>query len=136
MFRWREAFELGIEEVDKEHRKLFEIGGLLYDLSSNKNDTDKYDEIMRVIEELKDYTIIHFNHEEQLMLLHSYENYEAHKFEHDFFVKKLQRIERKDIEGAQNDAIVEMLSFVADWITSHILKTDKEYIEFFKSKGL
>lgn len=136
MFKWREAFSCNIAEIDKQHHHLFEVGARLHTMASNKSNYDKYDEIISILEELKQYTIQHFEYEEKLMKENNFPGYELHKMEHDFFVKKIQRIERKDLEGAQNEAVLEIISFVADWVSSHILKTDMEYKDFFNNLGI
>lgn len=136
MIRWKDEFSVEVPAIDNQHKRLFEIAGIIYDLSTQKKESDKYDELLNVIDELKDYTVYHFKFEEDLMKKYGYSDYDTHKIEHDFFVKKIQKIERKDLEGAQNEAIVEIISFVTDWISSHILHTDKKYEYFFKDKGV
>jgi hemerythrin-like metal-binding domain len=136
LITWKDSFSCGITEIDAQHKKLFEIAGRIYDISTQRREVDKFDEINEVIEELKDYTVMHFKYEEKLMQQYGYEDYDNQKVEHDFFVKKIQRIEKKDLENEQTEAVVDMISFVTDWISSHILKSDKKYVEFFLSKGL
>lgn len=136
MLRWKEIYKCNVEEIDNQHKKLFEIGSRVFELASLKDGCDHYDGIMDVLQELKDYTIYHFNFEEKLMLENKYEEYENHKVEHDFFIKKIMRLEKKDIDKQQNEALIDIINFVADWISSHILKTDMEYKEFFNSKGI
>jgi len=133
---WKDSFSCGIAEIDAQHKRLFEIAGDIYDISTQRKEVDKYDDINKVIDELKDYTVMHFNYEEKLMKEYDYEEYDSQKIEHDFFIKKIQRIEKKDLENEQNEAAVDMVTFVTDWISSHILKSDKKYTEFFISKGL
>lgn len=131
MFEWREGFSTDVEEIDRQHKKLFEIGSRLYDIVSLKDDCDHYDEIMEILDELREYTIYHFGFEENLMQQVEYTNYENHKIEHDFFVKKLARLEKSDLDNEQSEAMMKMVSFVADWISSHILKTDMGYKDHF-----
>jgi len=136
MFKWKDSYKCNIKEIDEQHKKLFELGEKIADLASLNDEYDHYDEIMEIFNELKDYTAYHFKHEEELMKAYDYDNYESHKIEHDFFIKKLARLERKDLEGEQNKAVMELVSFVADWISGHILKTDMQYKDFFNSKGI
>ncbi len=135
-FKWSEEFSCNINEIDKQHKKIFEIGYRLYLLVSADDDYDRYDEIVDIIDELKDYTVYHFNFEEKLMKEYGYENFEMHSMEHKFFIKKIERIERSDIENQQKDAILNIIKFVGDWISSHIMINDKKYKDFFNSKGV
>ena len=67
MYEFKEEFLTGIEEIDREHRRLFEIAGELYDLKCEEFIPDKYDNIRHILEELRDYTLTHFEHEEAYM---------------------------------------------------------------------
>ena len=53
--------------VDREHRKLFEIIGEVNALIHNDLLHDKYDEIVRLLDELREYTKFHFEDEEAYM---------------------------------------------------------------------
>lgn len=80
MFLWKKEFELGISSIDDQHKRLLEIGNRINDLLINhEEDDDNYDEIFMVIEELKDYTIYHFNTEEELFVKYKYPEYNEHK---------------------------------------------------------
>ena len=134
--KWKDAYSCNIAEIDKQHKKLFEIGSRIFDLLSLGDEFDRYDEIAQIFDELRDYTIFHFGYEEELMKKHGYEGYEDHKIEHDFFIKKLQRLEKTDFDNKQTESLVQIISFIADWITGHILKTDMKYKDFFNAKGI
>jgi len=134
--KWKDAYSCNIAEIDKQHKKLFEIGSRIFDLLSLGDEFDRYDEIAQIFDELRDYTIFHFGYEEELMKKHGYEGYEDHKIEHDFFIKKLQRLEKTDFDNKQTESLVQIISFIADWITGHILKTDMKYKDFFNSKKI
>ena len=67
---------------------------------------------------------------------YNYGDLENQHFQHVFFIKKLEKIGRKDIDGQQNETAQEIVMFVGDWITSHILKSDMKYREFLNQKGV
>jgi hemerythrin len=136
MFEWRKSFSCKINDIDEQHIKLFEIGSRLYDIVSLNDTTDHFDEISSILDELMDYTEYHFRFEEDLMEKNGYGDFELHKIEHDFFIKKLKKLEKSDYDENQQEAMLKIVSFVADWISSHILKTDAQYISFFNEKGI
>jgi hemerythrin len=135
-FDWKEEYSVNVSEIDEQHKKLFEIGGRIYDLVQADDEFDHYDEILTILEELKNYTIFHFDFEENLMKQYGYEEVDTHKFEHVFLIKKLQKLNNEDIDTKQKKVKIELITFIADWIAGHILKTDMKYKEFFNSKGL
>lgn len=136
MFEWKNTYSCNVQEIDKQHQKMFELGSRIFDIASSREGLDYYDELMSIISELRDYTIYHFSYEEELMQRYEYEDLEAQSIEHHFFVKRLQKIERKDFDQMQKEAVIELITFVADWITNHILKSDMEYKDFFNKNGV
>lgn len=66
-FVFTAKYYTGIELVDREHRKLFEIIGEVNALIHNDLLHDKYDEIVRLLDELREYTKFHFEDEEAYM---------------------------------------------------------------------
>lgn len=132
MFNWKDSYNIGIEEIDKQHKKLFEIGNSIYELAMLKDGQDHYDEIMSLISKLKDYTIYHFGYEERLMENNNYNELDAHKIQHDKFVEKLIDIETQEIDSRQKKVILDILDFIVSWISKHILVTDQKYKNIIK----
>lgn len=135
MFKWQDSFSCGITEIDNQHKKLFEIGARVYETATLNDEYDHYDELTQILQELLDYTQYHFGYEEKLFIKYNYENITSHKFEHDFFIKKLQKISKKDLEDNQGQTLLEIVRFVADWITGHILDSDMKYRECLLNGG-
>ena len=67
MIAWKEAYEVGIDIVDSQHKELFVIAGKAFDLLKNEFVTDKYDAMVEILEELKDYAAFHFEIEEKYL---------------------------------------------------------------------
>ena len=135
MFLWKEEYSVNVMDFDAEHKRLFDLGTKLYDLVKLKN-MDIYDEILTVLGELEDYTLEHFEHEESLMEQHGYPEVDEHKSHHMAFVNKLKELKSKDLDETQSKVTMELLVFIADWISVHILKIDKKYTDFLNSKGV
>ncbi|WP_129599585.1 bacteriohemerythrin [Anaerophilus nitritogenes] len=136
MFEWRDEYSCEVGEIDHQHRTLLQIGSKLYSILTLKDSEDRYDEIMEVLKELKNYTIYHFDYEEKLMEQYGYEDIKTHKRQHKSFVNKVIQLENQDIEEKQKKITLEMITFIADWIENHILVTDQKYKEFFHTKGV
>lgn len=129
MFEWKDEYETGVPHVDEQHVKLFEIGNNAYDLLTNNLSIDKYDKILAIIEELRDYAIFHFKSEEDYMLSIGYKKFLSHKVQHDEFIKKVNSIDYSRIDYGQNEYILELLQFVHKWICEHILISDQGYTQ-------
>jgi hemerythrin len=128
MFDWKQDYVIGIQIIDEQHQKLFEIGERAYQLLKNKFRTDKYDEIVSILSELKDYTIFHFKTEEEYMKSIGYKKFFSQKVSHNDFIQTINNIDFDKIDQNQDEYIMELLGFVAKWIDEHILKEDKQII--------
>jgi hemerythrin len=135
-FKWKDRYNLNINEIDKQHRRLFEIGARAYDLAMLDDSFDHYDEIIAIFNELLDYTEYHFTYEEKLMETYKYEGHDRQKQEHAFFIGKIREMTSKDIDSDQKKAVLEVMDFLSEWISSHILFSDRKYAVFFEEKGI
>lgn len=136
MLFWKDEYGVGIQEIDKQHKKLFDIGERIYYAASVNDGYDHYDEIKGFLDELADYTNFHFNYEEELLAGYDYPELEGQKIQHVFFVKKLKKFIAKDLEKGQYEIILEIIGFVSDWIGGHILKSDFAYKDYLIDKGV
>lgn len=129
MYELKDEYLTGIESIDNEHRVLFEIADEIYQLCINEFVPDKYDHIVNLIDKLKNYTIVHFQHEEEYMQSINYKRMFTQKIQHDNFKRKLETMDLEIIDDNQEKTIEELLRFVTDWLVEHIMETDKRITE-------
>jgi hemerythrin len=133
-FKWKEEYNLNIEEIDKQHKKLMEIGRKAYDIAIIDDGYDRYDEIMTIIDELLEYTKYHFEYEENMLKKYNYEHIHDQKEEHGFYVYKINEVaSREDIDDNQRKVILEIIDFLSEWISQHINVADRKYALFLKT---
>ncbi len=125
MYEMKEEYKIGVELIDNQHKKLFELADKAYMLLKDEFTIDKYDKIVEILQELKEYTIFHFKSEEEYMASINYKRMFTQKVEHDAFIKKLEAIDLKNVDENQDESLMEVLNFLNDWLTEHILKNDK-----------
>jgi len=132
-FEWKERYRLGIEEVDKQHRKLFEIGARAYELALLNDGYDRYDDIMEVLRELRDYAAYHFKYEEDFMTKHNFEDLSNHAKEHNYFVAKVNSLlaREREIDEEQEQTLLEIADFLSEWVSTHIMFVDRKYTTLF-----
>lgn len=131
-YEFTKDYHTGIDFIDEEHAKLFEIANRAYDLLTNQFMTDKYDAIVAVLEELRDYTKYHFNHEEEYMKSINYPKRFSQLHQHTQFINKLESYNLKEIDVNQQEGLLEILDFLALWLQSHIKGMDKKIGEAAK----
>lgn len=124
MLKWKDEYAIGVEEIDQQHQRLFEIGNEIYELLENYLLPDKYDKIVKIVLELKDYTKYHFESEEKYMISIKYPGYLRQKVDHDDFIKEIESIDFSAIDEDQEGYVKKLLNFIFEWILDHILKSD------------
>lgn len=125
MLVWKDEYAIGVEEIDAQHQHLFEIGNSAYKLLKDDFCIDKYDGVVQVIEDLRQYTKFHFATEEAYMLKINYSRYFSQKVEHDDFIRKLDEIDLLKVDEDPKKYIENILAFIFNWTLDHILQKDK-----------
>lgn len=132
MYEIKPEYLTGIEFIDKEHSRLFELADETYELLHDDLSQDKSSEIIRLVSELIDYTRVHFSHEEDYQKSINYPYIEQHAAQHRQFEDSLLAIDvdalENDLEG-QNEAVEGILEFLVNWLINHIKKVDKLLVE-------
>jgi hemerythrin len=129
---WSDSFSVNIESIDSQHKILFGMIDKFYEGLYNK---DRQANLLKLIYGLRDYTVLHFNKEEQLMKKFNYPNFANHIKEHALFISTVaDYIDR--INSGKLLVSIEITNFIKDWISNHIATVDKAYSEFFIKNGV
>ena len=128
MYQWKEEYSLGIDEIDGQHRRLIEIANEVYTVLNDPWRLDKYNQILKVLDELKAYTVYHFQSEEAYMERIGYKKRFSHAMEHKAFVEKLKEVDLSEVDEAQEKYLRDLLGFITDWVVNHIMTTDRLYV--------
>ena len=128
---WKPAYSVGIEKFDDQHKKLFAVVNKMGVAIDNG---EEHDTLRGIFKELIEYTRIHFRDEEANLLMYEYEDYHAHKLEHDELVAQVVDFA---LDFCANPALaLKTMTFLEGWIIGHILGTDKGYTELLKDKDI
>lgn len=133
-FAFTSKYHTGIEVVDQEHQRLFEIIADANKVIHAELLHDKYDEIMCILSELKDYTQEHFRDEEACMEEMGYPGLTEQKKAHEAFIEKLAEIDLDSMDDNQQTYLEELIDFLLNWLSVHILHMDKKIGEYANSK--
>ncbi len=125
MYEMKPEYLTGIDFIDQEHTRLFSIANEAYELLTDQFIPDKYDYIIKVISELKDYTKYHFEHEEAYMSEIGYKRILSQKVAHNDFIEKLNEFNFEKIDENQRASLLELLDFLNTWLVEHIFRRDK-----------
>lgn len=119
---------VGIEQVDREHRKLIEIAGKVYDNLAH-DDAATIEATRNAVRELIDYTVTHFASEEALMAAAGYPDLAAHRELHRHLLKQVHDMEMRVAFG-ERYVPIELSHFLYNWLTKHIQADDRKFGEF------
>ena len=126
LLKWKDAYSMNEENIDKQHKWLFKLSNDIYDLI--EAGVDDYEHFRELFMALNDYGIEHFIYEEMYMKEQGYPNLEAHIKEHREFSDKVREL----IE--QETHIKDIGEFVSAWLVQHVLEEDMNYKNFIEAK--
>lgn len=126
MYEMKPEYFTGIQLIDDEHSKLFELANDAYELIRNEFTPDKYDYIVELINELKAYAAQHFRDEEAYMKSIGYKKMFSQVMEHNRFIEQINTYDLSSMDEHQNETLLELVDFLASWLVEHILEKDIE----------
>ncbi len=132
LITWNEGLSVNIKKIDDEHKVLIELINELHDAMMK----GKSKEILEsIISQLIEYTKKHFATEETYFEKYNYPDADSHIIQHEKFVEKVKDFQEKHNSGSAFLSI-EIMEFLKNWLTNHIIGTDKKYSDFFNAQGL
>lgn len=116
---WTDSLSLGIETIDAEHRKLVSLSN---DLIASVRTGNK-DKIKKCFQQLREYTVVHFNNEEQYMEQIRYPDMSSHKQEHIELKNRVKQYQESLYRYADVDPR-DVQEFIKHWLIDHVIYTD------------
>lgn len=128
-FEWHDRYNIGVDVIDREHRKLFGIMNKLFAYGGANDEKSRW-AYQEGIKFLKGHAMKHFAEEEMYMASIGYEGYETHRRLHDIFRKKtLPEIEKELEESFYSpEAVEHFLGVCAGWLIGHTMIEDRAII--------
>jgi len=130
--KWDKKYEIGINTIDNQHKKLV---GIINELYSSFGVTDNSKMLHKVLNQLMQYTEYHFGEEEKYFTQTEYPETKEHLSQHRKFIKKVKAF-AIDIENGEFSVSFDMLEFLKKWLVDHISKSDKKYVEHLQKNGV
>jgi hemerythrin len=125
-FVWKREYDLGIAEIDDQHKMIMEKFNALSEAISEGSGQPR---IAALIVELIDYAQKHFHDEEELFAKTGYPREKEQRIAHRDFGAKAETFYQSYLRNSTINA-VEVLGFLQDWIKNHLLTLDMDYKEF------
>ena len=132
LIQWSDDLSVDISGIDDQHKILV---GMINELHAAMKKGKSRDALLRIFERLREYTASHFANEEKLFKKHGYPETEEHIAAHKAFVDKVVEWERA-VSSGKATVSMEIMRFLKQWLTGHIMGVDKRYAPFLKQKGV
>ena len=130
IIQWTPDFSVGVASIDTDHKLLI---SLINQLDDAIRGGEPKETVNRVLDALLDYTNYHFTREELLMRACGYPDIEAHARTHATLRAQVHDIRGRYRRNAESIHAREVLAFLKNWLTTHIIGRDKLYAPFMQS---
>ena len=124
-FVWRAEYNIGVEAIDNEHRRLFQIIKKLFKFQEEEKDSQWI--CQEGIKYFKGHTVQHFDDEEAYMASIGYEGLERHRSIHRGFREYTLPALEEELERTNYsvEAMDHFLGVCAGWLIGHTLTEDQ-----------
>ena len=121
---WRPKYNLGIPIVDEQHRGIVTtINSLYFGMQHDHGE----DMLRPAIEMVNDYTLMHFNVEEDFLEKCGYPDLDKHKELHNELKEKLVKVGKKSLWDHDPNQFME---FLKEWWIDHICDKDRVFLQY------
>jgi methyl-accepting chemotaxis protein len=132
LMAWNDSFATHVGEVDSHHGKLIDLINEIYRGIMLEKDKAIVDS---TLDELVNFTVMHFGYEESLFDKYGYEDRVSHKQKHKELLDQVGDYVAKYKEG-DTEISHELLTFLKNWLMKHILGVDQKYAAYLNDKML
>jgi hemerythrin len=123
MLAWSPSYEIGILEIDAQHRTLFER---VERFGAAVRSGEPYDRLEELFIYLARYAVEHFEAEERFMRGVNFPLLAQHTAEHQAFKQRLRSlVPQWDSEGASRALLLALQGFLESWLVDHITGSDQ-----------
>ncbi|MDE6916722.1 MAG: response regulator, partial [Lachnospiraceae bacterium] len=125
---WKDRYNIGVEIIDREHRKLFRILNRLFDFG--RQEEKSHWVCQEAVKYFKDHALQHFADEEDYMASIGYEGLKTHRHIHRTFRETTLPALEKELETTNysEDSVSHFLSVCAGWLVGHTLMEDRAIV--------
>ena len=129
---WDDSLLIGIEELDYEHKVLFEDINRLHDELTCNTGRSAFE---KCLGDVHSRMLAHFALEEHVMKEHRYVFFDEHKREHDEFLENFTECMIKFLNGAEVSSRNPIEECLKEWAINHITFSDKKMSLMIRDVG-
>jgi hemerythrin-like metal-binding protein len=132
-YLWNNSYLIGVQKIDEQHKQLFAtVNGLIDAIEHGAGK----DELKKTLDFLIDYTVNHFNEEEEIQRNCGYPNYTHHHKIHELFKVTAVELAIKAMNAGHTDTLVkEVKRKIGDWLITHVTSEDARIGKFLRDEA-
>lgn len=120
LLRWSDQYLVGNDLIDRQHRYLFDLINAFHDAFIEQRDRR---EVLRLLNQLIEYSESHFQDEERVMRESGYPELEQHHAEHARLYERIFALNAKLADRSFNPTY-DTIAFLRTWLSDHIIGND------------
>lgn len=134
---WKDTYELGVPQIDAQHKELFRrVEAFLQVLRSKDTWEDKLPKINETLEFMKGYVVEHFRDEEEYQKKINYPEYEAHKQIHSDMVGYVLEVSKQFEESNNDENLMQQFGGkLLAWLINHVAAEDQRIADYATKEG-
>ncbi len=131
LLEWTPEHSVHVPGIDREHQAFFD---LLNRLQAAMLEGTGKEILEALLAEVTGYACYHFAHEKELMTTAHYPGLQGHVREHEELRRKALTFQER-FERGEVTMTIELTLFLAEWITRHLMTTDRHLGEYLMARG-
>jgi len=131
LIEWQDDFRIGIPSIDYEHQELIELINALH---AGLSGDATAEEINRFLGEVDSQIAAHFALEEWMMRELKYDDYAAHKADHENLLEQIRDIADAFEAGVYMDYSSRLADHLKHWFSEHFRTRDARLHHFVKAR--
>lgn len=126
LIEWNDSLSVKVQSIDEQHKQLVVLINRLRDSSVSGKGNQ---ELASILNELTNYTVNHFAHEEKIFAEYGYPETEEHIKAHTALVAQVGKL-NEDFAAGRAKLTGDLFQFLRNWLNGHIRGTDRRYTQF------
>ena len=131
---WKNRYSVGVKELDIQHQNLLKLINELDQYVENRQEASSKAKCFAALNALVKYAELHFSTEEGYLSKSTYPKYDLQRADHENFIDTVFSMNAK-FEKDGTYTLNEIVNYLRDWYSLHVLGMDQEYKQFLAEKG-
>jgi hemerythrin len=128
---WEENLSTGVPAIDEQHREIF---AKFDELSKTIEGGRGNEEVVKLLNFLKEYTNIHFSDEENLMSLYKYSGLDEQRQQHSQFKENIAKLFEMVANNVPDKEIaIRIDATLIRYFINHVRKLDSKLCDYIKN---